>query len=148
MTQEEFNQLAKDIFANNIYLTLATSGDRPWASPLFFCRDDKYNLCFISQLDSVHTQNILKSGEAAFAIFDSHAEEGKGNGIQGFGIVKLLEGDDIVEGLNWYHTSFIEMKPEILAAPNPYRLFKLTPSELYVLDPEATTDKRVKVEVL
>lgn len=128
MTQEKFNELAKTILNNNIYLTLATSDSRPWASPVFFCKDHTYNLYFISQMDSIHTKNMLNSGEAAFAIFDSHAEEGKGNGVQGYGTVKLLEENEIIEGLNWYKTSFIEMKPEALSSPNPYRLFKLTPA--------------------
>ena len=147
MTQEQINQIAKETIKNNIYLTLATSDVRPWASPVFYCVDSENNFYFISQMDSIHTINMLKSGEASFAIFDSHAEEGKGNGIQGYGKVKLLQGSEIIEGLKTYSTTFIEMTPEMLASPNPYRLFKLTPTEMWTLDIEAKVDKRVKVNI-
>lgn len=85
MTQEELVKLAKDIVKNNIYLTLGTSDGDPWVAPLFYCVNENYNFYFISQLDSLHTKQMLKNPKVAFSIFDSHAEEGKGTGIQATG---------------------------------------------------------------
>lgn len=146
MQQNELNKKAVKILKSNIYLTLATTdGELPWAAPLFYCIDGNSNFYFISQMDSVHIVQILKQPKVAFAIFDSHQPEGEGNGVQGTGTVFLLEGNEVVEGLKHYSTTFIDLKPESLASPSPYRLFKLQTNSFFVLDPEAKTDKRVEV---
>jgi len=148
MNQDELNQKAKDIIKENIYLTLGTADGNPWVAPLFYCTDHEYNFYFISQMDSLHTKHVMKNPTVAFAIFDSHQKEGEGNGVQGNGSVRLLERDDLVDGLNYYSTTFIELEVNQLSENAPYRLFKLTPDKFYVLDPEAETDKRVEVFVV
>lgn len=146
MNQEDFNKIAEGIIKNNIYLTLATSNGTPWAAPLFYCLDDKYNFYFISQMDSIHTKHVLKNPSTAFAIFDSHEPEGKGNGVQASGKVYLLETEnEIKDGLKWYSTTYVDCTPQMFIGPNPYRLFKLVPEKFYILDPEAEVDKRVEV---
>lgn len=146
MKQEELNKIAKDIINNNIYLTLATANGNPWAAPLYYCIDDKYDFYYISQIDCAHTQHILKNPNVAFAIFDSHQKEGTGNGVQGSGKAYFLEKDDEIDkALKYYHTAYIELKLETLKPPNPYRMFQLVTEKFYVLDPEAEVDKRVKV---
>ena len=147
MTQEELVKLAKDIIRNNIYLTLGTADGNPWVAPLFYCVNDSYNFYFISQLDSLHTKQMLKNQKVAFSIFDSHAEEGKGQGVQAMGNIHMITEDELETEISNYHTTFIEIKPEFLKGDAPYRLFKLTPSEVWVTDPEAKVDKRVKVEL-
>jgi len=149
MTHDELNQLTKDIIAKNIYLTLSTTdGDLPWSAPLFYCTDNDYNFYYISQMDSLHTLHILKNPNVAFAIFDSHAKEGQGNGVQASGKTRLLESDDeIREALNYYHSTFIECKPGDFTGGKPYRIFKISPDKFYVLDPDADVDKRVEVNL-
>lgn len=149
MKQNELNRLAADVIKNNIYLTLATTdGKTPWSSPLFYCVDSDYNFYFISQMDSVHTQNILVNPKVAFSIFDSHVPEGKGNGIQASGSVSLLKNmSEIEEALKYYHTTFVKCTSDDFDGSKPYRLFKLIPDKFYVLDPDADVDKRVEVKL-
>lgn len=147
MNQDKLNKIAKGIIGENLYLTLATTDDIPWAAPLFYCTDDKYNFYFISQMHSRHTQHLLKNPTVAFAIFDSHQEEGTGNGVQGLGKAYKVAGEDLEEALNWYQTTFIEMTTEALTGNAPYRMFKLVPEKFYVLDPEAEVDRRVEVQI-
>lgn len=148
MTQEELANLAKDIVKSNIYLTLGTADGEPWVAPLFYCVSESYSFYFISQLDSLHTKQMLKNPKVAFSIFDSHAEEGKGTGIQAMGNVHMITEDELENEINNYHTTFIKIKPEFLKGDAPYRLFKLTPSEFWVTDPEAKVDKRVKISLV
>ena len=146
MTQEELNKVAREIIKNNIYLTLSTTdGNTPWSAPLFYATDDKFIFYYISQMDSLHTKNLIKNPNVAFAIFDSHQKEGTGNGVQGSGKAYLLPENEIEQALKWYHTTFVELKPETFRAPNPYRFFKIIPEHFYVLDPDAKVDKRVEV---
>lgn len=148
MTQGELTKIAREIIKNNVYLTLGTTdGNTPWTAPLFYAVSDKYTFYFISQMDSLHTQYLLKNPTVSFAIFDSHQKEGTGNGVQGSGMAYQLSDDEISEALNWYHTTFVEMKPESFKEPAPYRFFKIIPDRFYVLDPDTPTDKRVEVQL-
>lgn len=128
-------------------MTIATSDENgiPWVAPLFYAVDDSYNFYFISQLSSLHSKHILKNPNVAFAIFDSHQEEGGGNGVQGSGKVSLLYEGELSEAFKWYKTAFIEMKPESFKGEAPYRFFKLVPEHFYIQDPEAKVDKRIEV---
>lgn len=149
MTQEELEGIVRKIIKSNIYLTLATAqNSKSWAAPLFYAVDEKFTFYFISQMDSLHTQNILKNPSVAFAIFDSHQKEGTGNGVQGSGKAYLLKDEELKEAFKWYHTTFVEMNPETFKEPNPYRFFKIVPEHFYVLDPDAKVDKRVEVFLL
>lgn len=149
MNQMNLDNLAKQIIKNNMYLTLGTTdGKIPWTAPLFYAVNDNFTFFFISQVDSLHTQHLLKNPTVAFAIFDSHQKEGTGNGVQGSGNAYPLKDEELIEAFRWYHTTFIEMKQESFKEPAPYRFFKIVPEHFYVLDPEAKTDKRVEVNLL
>ncbi len=146
MEQARLHEIAREIIRENIYLTLATSdGGRPWASPLFYCTDDDYNFYFISLPDSFHSRHIGENPSVAFAIFDSRQAEGTGNGVQGSGSVERVPDGELEEALQWYKTDYIELTPQNLTAPAPYRMYKLMSERFYVLDPEARVDKRVEV---
>jgi len=99
-------------------------------------------------MDSLHTRHILKNPKVAFSVFDSRAKEGQGVGVQASGKAYLLNKEKAIkEALNYYSTIFMKCVPESFATPNPYRLFKIVPDKIYVLDPEAKVDKRVEVEL-
>jgi uncharacterized protein YhbP (UPF0306 family) len=143
----DLNALAWKIISENIYLTLGTADGHPWVAPLFYAFNPVSRVFyFISQMDSLHTRHLLKNPRVAFAIFDSHQKDGTGNGIQGDGQVSLSE-KELSEAFKYYHTTFVEMKPESFKDPAPYRFFKLVPEHLYLLDPAAKTDKRVEVKL-
>ncbi|MEK7504098.1 MAG: pyridoxamine 5'-phosphate oxidase family protein [Patescibacteria group bacterium] len=148
MTTVKPTETAKVIIKNNIYLSLSTTINLiPWVAPLYYAVSDNYTFYFISQLDSLHTQHILKNPQIAFAIFDSHQKEGTGNGVQGSGKAYLLKEEELPEAFKWYHTTYIEMKAESFKEPAPYRFFKIIPEHFYVQDPDAPTDKRVEVQL-
>lgn len=148
MDQAGLDNIAREIIRSNCYLTLSTTdGESPWAAPLFYAVDNNYTFYFISQLNSLHSQHISKNPAVAFAIFDSHQKEGTGNGVQGSGKVYRLEDEKLPEAFKWYHTTFVEMKPESFKGSAPYRFFKIVPDHFYVLDPEAKVDKRVEVSL-
>jgi uncharacterized protein YhbP (UPF0306 family) len=146
MTNEELYKLATTIVLQNIYLTLATADLRPWAAPVYYCVDNQFNFYFSSQPDSVHSQHILRNPSVAFAIFDSHAKEGAGNGVQGIGTARLLERvEEIEHALQYYSSNFVSCSVSDFDGSKPYRLFQITTEKLFVLDPDQPVDKRVEV---
>lgn len=145
---KDLSDKVKAIIESNIYMTLATAGEHPWAAPVFYCTDYDYNFYFISQPDSRHIQHIQDSSMVAFAIFDSSAKEGTGTGVQGAGRVELLETKEEIEGgLKHYFTSFVDCSVENFSGDKPYRLYKLIPDTFYTQDPNAQVDKRVEVKL-
>ncbi len=143
-------ELAMSIVESNKYLTLATVGEKgsPWAAPIFYCLDRKtLNFYFISQLDSLHVKHLLKNPKVALAIFDSHASEGQGVGVQISGKARMMKDSELDEAFKYYHTTFIPMKKESFTGKAPYRFFKLIPEQIWVTDPEAKVDRRVEVKI-
>ena len=64
-------------------LTLATAeGDQPWASALYYVSDGDLNLYFISDPQSRHVREGLRSGAVAVAIHGAHQPWGTIRGIQ------------------------------------------------------------------
>ncbi|HRN86285.1 MAG TPA: pyridoxamine 5'-phosphate oxidase family protein [Candidatus Dojkabacteria bacterium] len=145
---EKIKNRFKEIINSNNYLSLATiNGEEPWVCTLYYCIDKHFNIYFISQIDTLHVENILINPKVAFTIFDSHQREGEGNGIQGSGRVEILKDEKIDEGLKTYQTSFIDLNRETLTEPFKYRLCKLIPEKFYILDPDSDEDKRVLVKL-
>ena len=75
---------ARLIIAENKYMVLATCDktNKPWASPVFFAHDEKYNFYFLSSINSRHAKNITENPLISIAIFDSRQKMGQTEGIQ------------------------------------------------------------------
>lgn len=135
-------QLAKHIITSNAYLTLGTShNNMPWVSPVCYFVDEQCNFYYASQIGSVHTKNILDNQKVAWAIFDSHAPDGEGVGVQIWGKAELVSARSYATAMRSCYRPSIREVLEI----SSYRLFKLTPSRIYVTDPDEVVDKRKSV---
>lgn len=74
---------AKKIIEENIYCTIASASKdgRPWISPVFYGYDENYNIYWISDKDSKHSELIRTNPQVAIVIFNSQAPEGEGDGV-------------------------------------------------------------------
>ena len=132
---------AKKIIKENIYLTIATStiDGKPWISPLFFAYDENYNLYWISNKDSLHSQLIRKNHRVAIVIFDSSAPEGKGNGVYFDAKAKELQEEfelnKAIEILN-NRTKIEEFKIKSIdgiRGQGVWRIYRAIPFKIYKL---------------
>lgn len=80
---EDIKEKAKQIIESNIYMTLATASKsgQPWISPVFFVYDDSYNLYWISNKESRHSNLVRDNNKVAIVIFDSSAVEGEADAV-------------------------------------------------------------------
>jgi uncharacterized protein YhbP (UPF0306 family) len=151
----EYNEKARGIIRNNAYMILATSNKNaaPWASPVFYAYDKKYNFYFLSAIDSRHAENLLENPKVGIAIFDSGQKIGTSDGIQMEGSVKVVEGKEVENAIELYSKRlFPESKmkgtdrydPKSYLEPAEFRFFKVTPSLIYVTG----VDRRVEVDLL
>lgn len=143
----DFKQVARDIIKKNIYLTLATANNNsPWASPVYYCVDKKYNFYFLSSNKSRHAQNTNDNPLVAAAIFDSHQKEGTGNGVQMSAKVEEVSPEELNKVLAIYRTSFMQINKKLLSGDSEFRIYRLIPIKVYVLHPEK--DIRVEVKLI
>ncbi len=89
----KYIEKAKQIIAENIYMTIATASTegKPWVSPVFFAYDDSYNLYWVSNKDARHSKLINNNPKVSIVIFNSQAPEGDGDGVYFEGTAQALE---------------------------------------------------------
>ncbi len=70
-------ETAKKIVADNFYMTIASASlnGQPWISPVFFAYDSDYNLYWVSNKDSLHSNLIRSNPKIAVVIFNSQAAQ-------------------------------------------------------------------------
>ena len=99
---ENYKAQAKKIITDNIYMTIATASPdgKPWISPVFFAYDDVYNLYWVSDRNSRHSNLIRENNKVAIVIFDSSAPEGEGDGVYFEArVVELNNTQEIKKGM-------------------------------------------------
>jgi uncharacterized protein YhbP (UPF0306 family) len=144
---------AKKIISDNIYMTIATatSDGIPWISPLFFAYDEKYNLYWVSEKNSKHSNLIRNNPKIAIVIFDSTAPIGDGDGV-------YLEAT--AEELSDVHTIKVAMKIynprltteeykikkiENVTNKAEWRIYKATPKKISTLMENSDTQIEVNL---
>ena len=76
------DDIAREILDAGIYVVLATANadGLPWASPVWFAKDDYRELYWVSYPGARHSQNIEGRPEIAMIVFDSTVPPGTGQG--------------------------------------------------------------------
>lgn len=141
-------EIAKKIIAENIYLSIATMSTKPWIASIRYQVDDDYNFFFASKKDTRHVADILQYAFTACSIFDSHQEDGTGQGIQMEGVTTLLEGDKLEDAVKKIWPDDIEGKLQNFSGESIYRLFTFHPEHVFILDPkDIAADRRIEVNL-
>jgi nitroimidazol reductase NimA-like FMN-containing flavoprotein (pyridoxamine 5'-phosphate oxidase superfamily) len=89
----------KKIISDNVYMTLATASldGRPWISPVFFAYDGDYNLFWVSNKDSLHSNLIRGNHRVAIVIFNSQAPQDEVDAVYIEAEVEELKDKDKIE---------------------------------------------------
>ncbi len=153
----DLNKLARNIVHRNIYLTLSTTdGKSPWIAPLYYVTDSNYTFYFFSNRNSKHAKHIRKNSNVAIAIYDSNQAGGEGNGIQMKAKAYEVPLKELPKVLTLYGKKYYtDTKPKFsllltlkkFFGKSSLRFYKITPQQVYVLDPEDPVGKRVQVEL-
>ena len=147
---------AKAIINENKYMVLATSDkeSKPWASPVFFAHDERYNFYFLSSINSRHAKNILSNPNVGIAIFDSRQKMGQTEGLQIEAVAGQIGKNSLDKAIEHYcmkafpnsgsgHSPSERYDPEEYIEPHDLRFFKVSPEKIYIVDIE----KRVAVDI-
>lgn len=96
MSKKDFNwkkYLIECLESTNFCCIATVDPKGVWANPVYFSFDEKFNLYFISQMNSRHMQNLKKDSRISVAIF-STAQKGHIAGIQLEGNARILTKND------------------------------------------------------
>lgn len=77
------DDIARAILDAGIYVVLATadSDGVPWASPVWFAKEDYRELYWVSNPGARHSENIAVRPQIAMVVFDSTVPPGTGQGV-------------------------------------------------------------------
>lgn len=117
---------AVDILKNMKYMTIATvcEDGSPWNTPVAPNLKNDLTLTWGSNENSVHSQNVRREKRVFVVIYDSHAEEGSGEGIYMKGIAEEL---DEYEGV--------------------LKMYRFTPENIWINDEENNDDGSFKRDI-
>ena len=154
----DLNKLAKEIIEQNQYMTLATSDNagNPWVSPVVYAYDKDCNSYFVSIPISKDCLNMSYNNNIAVAIFDSRQKLGEGVGLQTEGKVKEVKISELPKtALIYFKRKYPFGKMRHVFGPalknflrkRLYRFYKITPSRIWMNDPNSEIDVRVGVSL-
>ena len=163
MTEDGLVAEARGIVARNLYLTLGTADadGRPWAAPVYFAPAGDREFYWVSATDARHSRNVAERPQVSLVVFDSTVAPYHGRAVYAAGEARELSGDDLARGLAGYPRADGRGATPVVRAdvtgPSPYRLYRATVSELWVLCPRApgqscplhglATDHRARVSL-
>lgn len=137
----DYAQKAKQIIAENIYMTLSTASlnGEPWVSPVFFAYDDQYNLYWVSNKEARHSVTLVENPRVAVVMFNSQAPEGKGDGVYfSCSVSTLTDSEEITKAIDLYNArasqkDFQVPSPDLVTGVAAWRLYKATPLKIFTL---------------
>lgn len=149
------DELTRLLFESSFMTVATTDGDGlPWASPVEFVCDEDMRFYWISRVDAQHSQNVRANCHAALAIFDSRQTAGVNAAVQGLyarGQVDEFRPSEL-SAVQPALQQWLEWRGERRAPPSvrpaaagsdtadSWRYYRLTPTELYALDPDGHPD--------
>jgi uncharacterized protein YhbP (UPF0306 family) len=141
MTGDGLVAEARGILGRNLYLTLGTADadGRPWTAPVYFAPAGDREFYWVSATDARHSQDLAGRPQVSLVVFDSTVAPYHGRAVYAVGEASELSGDDLDRGLAVYPRADGRGAASVARAdvtgPSPYRLYRATASELWVLCP-------------
>jgi hypothetical protein len=155
MQEQDGGAIARRIIDSIMYLVLGTADEsaQPWVSPVYFASAWYKEFYWISSPEVRHSRNIVIRPQVSIVVFDSQTPVGMGQAVYMSAIAEALTGAEFDRGLLIYNGRFenpaeygVRTIPAAdVQAPAPYRLYRATALEHWVLDSEAHPDHRIPV---
>ena len=153
-------QKARQIISENIYMTIASSSKdgKPWISPVFYAYDENYNLFWVSNKDSLHSNLIRKNPQVAIVIFNSSATEGNGDGVYFEAVaIELTNETEIRDAMGLFNKRVTQDEFRIknvgeITNKGVWRIYKATPTQISKLTEGEFingqyVDKRIEIKL-
>ena len=149
----DFSEMARTIIESNRYMVLGTADEAgvPWVTPVWYAQADHREFLWVSSPDRRHSRNVVARPEVSIAIFDSTVAVGSARAVYMSARAEQVSGADLERDIARFATAGQSQgltrrwTAEDVLAPAPYRLYRATVSQHWVLDPDSSPDDRAKV---
>ncbi len=149
----DFSDMAKDIIESNRYMVLGTADEDgvPWVTPVWFAQSGYRRFIWVSSPDRRHSRNVRARPEVSVVIFDSRVTPGSASAVYMSARAEELSGAQLERDVAFFDTASQAQgltrrwALQDVLAPAPYRLYRATVSQHWVLDPDSSPDDRAEV---
>jgi nitroimidazol reductase NimA-like FMN-containing flavoprotein (pyridoxamine 5'-phosphate oxidase superfamily) len=149
----DFSDMARGIIESNRYMVLGTAGGDgvPWVTPVWFAQSDYRRFIWVSSPERRHSRNVRARPEVSIVIFDSQVAVGGARAVYMSASAKELSGAELERDVALFDTASQAQgltrrwALEDMLAPAPFRLYRATVSQHWVLDPDSSPDDRADV---
>jgi nitroimidazol reductase NimA-like FMN-containing flavoprotein (pyridoxamine 5'-phosphate oxidase superfamily) len=149
----DFSDMARGIIESNRYMVLGTADEAgvPWVTPVWYAQSDHRQFIWVSSPDRRHSRNVRARSEVSIVVFDSQVAVGSARAVYMSARAEELSGPDLEGAIAFFDTAgqaqglTRRWSMEDVLAPAPYRLYRATVSQHWVLDPDSSPDDRAEV---
>lgn len=149
---QDLGAVARAIIDTNMYMTLGTGDEtgRPWVSPVYFATAGYSEFYWVSSPEVRHSRNIAARPQISIVVFDSRAPVGTGQAVYMSAVAEEVTDAGIDRGIDIFSRGSEARgarawTPDSVRPPAPYRLYRATASEHWVVDPAASPNQRTPV---
>jgi nitroimidazol reductase NimA-like FMN-containing flavoprotein (pyridoxamine 5'-phosphate oxidase superfamily) len=147
------DDLARQILSDVSYVVLATADadGLPWATPVWFAKEDDPELFWVSDPGARHSQNIAVRPQISMVVFDSTVAPLTGQGVYLSATAEQVTAtDEIRRGVAVFSRASAkdaagEFGADDVTGEARLRLYRATVHECWILDPDSPHDVRVGV---
>jgi hypothetical protein len=150
--EHDLTAIARSIIDSNMYMTLGTADEtgHPWVSPVYYAPAGYSEFFWVSSPEARHSRNLAVRPELSIVVFDSRAPIGTGQGAYMAAVAEEVTGAELLRGIEIFSRRSLEhggreWTPDDVKAPTPYRLYRATGSEHFVVDPAASPNRLTPV---
>lgn len=149
----DFSDMARDIIESNRYMVLGSADEDgvPWVTPVWFAHSDHRRFIWVSSPERRHSRNVRARSEVSIVIFDSRVAVGSARAVYMSAQAEELSGAELERDVALFDTASQAQSltrrwaVEDMVAPAPYRLYRATVAQHWVLDPDSGPDDRAEV---
>ncbi|MBV9165155.1 MAG: pyridoxamine 5'-phosphate oxidase family protein [Solirubrobacterales bacterium] len=149
----DFSDMARGIIESNRYMVLGTADEDgvPWVTPVWFAQSDHRRFIWVSSPERRHSRNVRARPEVSIVIFDSRVEVGSARAVYMSARAEEVSAAELEGDVAFFDTAgqaqglTRRWALEDVLAPAPYRLYRATVSQHWVLDPDSSPDDRADV---
>lgn len=132
-----------DFLADKKLMVLATYGEHPWISSVYYSYDKNLNIYFISTPSTIHGRHMEKNKKVSAAIVDSHQNPSDvKKGLQIYGVIERVSGINKINYALRLWKDFLNIKRPDISFENMKkglykgRMYRLTPKKIKLFDQE------------
>jgi hypothetical protein len=163
----ELRAIARGVIDANRYMTLGTADESglPWVSPVWYASADYREFFWASNPQAAHSRNIAVRPQVGIVIFDSQVPSGIGQGVYMSAVAEQVTGAGLERGIDVFSLESLAQgtrawavdaqggiapvveETEDVPSASRLRLYRATATEQFILDPDATVDRRRPVSI-